>query len=412
MNFNFDSHNNPIFHMITVEEAQDIIAKTIHDFGIEEISFKSAVGRVLREDLFADRDLPPYHRVTMDGIAFQYQSFEKGNRVFKIEGVAPAGSPQMTLQNSEHCLEVMTGSILPNNTDTVIRYEDLDIKDGIVNVLLDSIRNKQNVHHKGEDRLQNSKIVSAGKIISPAEIGVAATVGKSILKVTRLPKIIIISTGDELVEIDEKPLAYQIRKSNVHRLKATLKYHGITADTAHLNDNIDEIIKELDIILEQYEIVIISGGVSKGKFDFLPEALNSLNVQKLFHKVKQRPGKPFWFGKAPTGATVFALPGNPVSSFMCTQVYFVPWLKKCLQLPESVSPTAILQRDTNFKPDLVYYLQVKISYNDQGQILAMPIDGNGSGDLANLVDADAFLRLPRGKVLFKKGEYFPVIFYR
>ena len=398
--------------MITVEEAQNIISKTIFDFGIEEIPFAKAVGRVLREDLFADRDLPPYDRVTMDGIAIQYQSFEKGNRSFKIEGVAPAGSPQMTLQHGDNCLEVMTGSILPNNADTVIRYEDLDIKDGIVSVLLENLRNKQNVHRKGEDRLQNSKIVSAGKVISPAEIGVAATVGKSMLKVTRLPKAIIISTGDELVEIDEKPLDYQIRKSNVHRLKATLKHHGITADTAHLNDDMDEILKELKVILEKYEVVIMSGGVSKGKFDFLPEALNSLGVQQLFHKIKQRPGKPFWFGKAPTGATVFALPGNPVSSFMCTQIYFVPWLKRCLQLPEPVFPTAILQRDTNFKPDLVYYLQVKISYNNQGQILAMPVDGNGSGDLANLVDADAFLRFPRGKDLFEKGECFPIIFYR
>ena len=398
--------------MITVEEAQNIIAQTIHDFGIEEVPTSEAVGRVLREDLFTDRDLPPYNRVTMDGIAIQYQSFEKGNRNFKIEGIAPAGAPQMTLENGDNCLEVMTGSILPNNTDTVIRYEDLDIKDGIVNVILENIDNKQNVHRKGEDRLQNSKVVSAGKIISPAEIGVAATVGKSILKVTQLPKAIIISTGDELVEIDKKPLAYQIRKSNVHRLKATLKQHGIAADTAHLNDDMDEILKELKVILENYEVIIMSGGVSKGKFDFLPEAFNKLGVEKLFHKVKQRPGKPFWFGKAPSGATVFALPGNPVSSFMCTQIYFIPWLKRCLQLPEPIYPIAILQRDTTFQPDLVYYLQVKISYNEKGQILAMPIDGNGSGDFANLVDADAFLRIPRGKNLFEKGECFPIIFYR
>ena len=398
--------------MITIEEAQNIIAGTIYDFGIEEIPFAQAVGRVLREDLFADRDLPPYNRVTMDGIAIQYQSFEKGNRNFKIEGIAPAGAAQMILQNGDSCLEVMTGSILPNNTDTVIRYEDLEIKDGVVKVMLDNLKNKQNVHRKGEDRLQNSKIVSAGKTISPAEIGVAATVGKSMLKVTRLPKTIIISTGDELVEIDANPLAHQIRKSNVHRLKATLKLHGIAADTAHLDDNMEEILKELKVILEKYEVIIMSGGVSKGKFDFLPEALNTLGVEKLFHKVKQRPGKPFWFGKAPSGAIVFALPGNPVSSFMCTQIHFIPWLKRCLQLPKPVYPTAILQRDTTFKPDLVYYLQVKISYNEKGQFLAMPIDGNGSGDLANLVDADAFLRIPRGKDLFEKGKCFPIIFYR
>jgi len=398
--------------MITVEEAQNIVATTIHDFGIVEVPLGEAVGRVLREDLFADRDFPPYHRVTMDGIAIQFQSFQDGNRSFPIEGVAAAGAVQQTLKEGSNCLEVMTGSILPNNTNTVIRYEDLDIQNGIATIQVDTLVDGQNVHNKGEDRLQNSKVVTGGKIISPAEVGVAATVGKAMLKVSRLPKAIIISTGDELVEIDDSPLPHQIRKSNVHRLKATFAHHGIVADTAHLNDNFEEILAQLKSVLENYEIVMMSGGVSKGKFDFLPDALKTLGVTKLFHKIKQRPGKPFWFGKAPSGATVFALPGNPVSSFMCTQIYFVPWLKSCLQLSDVVLPTAILQRDTTFKPDLVYFLQVKVSYNNQGQILATPVDGNGSGDLANLVDADAFLRLPRGKDLFEKGEYFPLVFYR
>ena len=398
--------------MITVEEATQIISKTIKDTGISIVPLHLAIGRVLREDLFADRDFPPYHRITMDGIAIRYDAFEKGERTFPIEGVAAAGSAQMTMQNDAACLEVMTGAILPNNTDTVIRYEDLLIEDGKATIQVELLREGQNVHNKGEDRLQGSLVVRQGKIISPAEIGVAATVGKAELRVSRLPKAIIISTGDELVEVDETPLAHQIRKSNVHRLRSTFAKYGIQADTFHLNDDWDEILKQLKTILEDYEIVMLSGGVSKGKFDFLPDALKELGVEKLFHKIKQRPGKPFWFGQAPSGARVFALPGNPVSSFMCTQIYFVPWLTQSLQLPLENLPHAILQRDTLFKPDLVYFLQVKISYDNQGRILAMPIDGNGSGDLANLVDADAFLRLPRGKNEFKEGEVFPIIFYR
>ena len=398
--------------MITVEEATQIISQTIKDTGISIVPLRLAIGRVLREDLFADRDFPPYHRITMDGIAIRYDSFEKGERTFPIEGVAAAGSPQMTMQNNSSCLEVMTGAILPNNTNTVIRYEDLHIEDGKATIQLAQLTEGQNVHNKGEDRLQDSLVVRQGKIISPAEIGVAATIGKTELKVSRLPKAIIISTGDELVEIDQTPLAHQIRKSNVHRLRSTFAKYGIQAETHHLNDDWDEILRQLKTILEEYEIVMLSGGVSKGKFDFLPDALKELGVGKLFHKIKQRPGKPFWFGQAPSGARVFALPGNPVSSFMCTQIYFVPWLKQSLQLPLENPPHAILQRDTLFKPDLVYFLQVKISYDNQGRILAMPVDGNGSGDLANLVDADAFLRLPRGKNEFKKGEIFPIVFYR
>ncbi|MEM6965403.1 MAG: molybdopterin molybdotransferase MoeA [Bacteroidota bacterium] len=398
--------------MITLQEAQRIIAQTIQDFGIEAVPLAYTVGRVLREDLVADRDIPPYHRVTMDGIALRYESFQRGIRRFKIEGMAPAGAPQQTLENPENCLEVMTGASLPHRTDTIVRYEDLEIKNGFAKVLLEKIIHGKNVHTRGEDRRQGDQVVTAPKIISPAEMGVAATVGKAAVRVSRLPKVIIISTGDELVEVDQNPLPHQIRKSNVHRIQATLIRYGIQTATAHLNDNLNEILAQLTLLLQKYDVLIMSGGVSKGKFDFLPEALHQLGVTKLLHKVKQRPGKPFWFGKASAGATVFALPGNPVSSFMCTQIYFIPWLKRCLQLPPTDYPTAILQRDTIFQPDLDYFLQVKITYSQSGQILATPVDGNGSGDLANLIDADAFLHLPRGKNLFEKGASFPLIVYR
>ena len=398
--------------MITVEQATELIFKTVKDFGIEEVPLAQATSRVLRENFYADRDFPPYDRVTMDGIAIHFDAFQNGTRTFQIEGIAPAGTALMTLQNQENCLEVMTGSILPDNTDTVIRYEDLQIENGTATIQLDELTCGKNVHKKGNDRLQNDLIVSEGKIISPAEVGVAATVGKTHLKVSRLPKVAIISTGDELVEVNETPLPHQIRKSNVHTIKAALARFGIVADLFHLLDDREEILESLKSVLEVYDSLILSGGVSKGKFDYLPEALETLSVTKHFHKVKQRPGKPFWFGQTVDGTAVFALPGNPVSSFMCTQTYFVPWLKACLQIPFRNTPNAVLQRDFSFKPDLVYFLQVKIDYDSEGRILATPLEGHGSGDLANLVDADAFLRLPRSKDLFEKGEIFPVYFYR
>ena len=397
--------------MISVEEANLIVEKTIRDFGIQTVELDDAIGRVLREDFFADRDFPPYDRVTMDGIAILSSSF-KPEHIFKIEGVAAAGSPPMTLEKSSNCLEVMTGSILPNGCDAVIRYEDLEIENGAAKIILDAVKRGQNVHDKGEDRLKDSLVVKSGIQLSPAEIGVAATIGKAQIKVSRLPKSIIISTGDELVEVDQQPLPYQIRRSNVHRLLATLKKYKISADTQHLNDDLDEVTDKLRGILEQYEVVILSGGVSKGKFDYLPQALENLGVTKLFHKIKQRPGKPFWFGQATSGALIFALPGNPVSSFMCTQIYFTNWLIQSIGLAAPQRPSGILQKTINFKPDLTYFAQVKISYNENGQILATPVEGHGSGDLANLVDADAFIRIPRGKGVFEAGEVFPLYFYR
>lgn len=398
--------------MITVEQAAAIIGQTIRDFGVEEVGLDAAVGRVLRENLYADRDFPPYHRVTMDGIALRYNAFQSGRRSFPIEGVGAAGAAQQELRSPESCLEVMTGAMLPAGTDTVIRYEDLEISGGEARVLLDQIIRGQNVHKQGEDRGQGSLVVPAGLRLSPAEIGVAATVGKAVLRVSRLPRTVIVSTGDELVEVAEKPLPHQIRRSNEHRLKASLASYNIAADSRHLRDDMQEVLRELRAMLSEYEVLILSGGVSEGKFDYLPRALDELGVEKRFHKIKQRPGKPFWFGKAPGGTLVFALPGNPVSSFMCTQRYFLPWLEQSLGLPAPVYPSAVLARDVTFKPDLTYFLQVKVHYDGQGRILALPVEGHGSGDLANLVDADAFLELPRGKELFREGEVFPLIFYR
>ncbi len=398
--------------MITVQEAVEIIKTKVKDFGVEEIPLSEAMGRVLREDLFAERDFPPYHRVTMDGIALHYKSYAEGKRSFPIEGIAAAGSPIKTLQDSSACFEVMTGSILPEGTDTVIRYEDLNIKEGTAQLLVDKVKEGQNIHYKGEDRKAGSLVTKQGRRLSAAEIGVAATIGKAKIKVSKLPKAMIISTGDELVEIHEKPLAHQIRRSNVHRLKATLSGLGLPVDTHHLNDDMEEILANLSEFINKYDVLVLSGGVSKGKFDFLPEALEKLGVQKLFHKIKQRPGKPFWFGEAPNGCLVFALPGNPVSSFLCTHRYFIPWLEQSLALPPEKNATALLKSDFFFKPDLTYFLQVKINYNADGQILAEPVVGHGSGDLANLVDADAFLQLPRGRNEFKQGEAFPLFFYR
>lgn len=398
--------------MITVAEALQLIETQYRDFGTESIPLHQSVGRILREDLYADRDFPPYNRVTMDGICLQRQAFVDGRRAFKIAGIAAAGSPQTTLRDGAHCMEVMTGSILPLQADVVVRYEDLEIKDGVAKVNLDALGFRQNIHEQGEDREKGSLVISKGRAISPAEIGVAATVGKAEILVSRLPKVLVISTGDELVDVHEQPEAHQIRRSNIYRLQTTLHHYGIQAHTAHLDDDLPAIKNALQDFIQQFEVIILSGGVSKGKFDFLPEALEATGVQKLFHKIKQRPGKPFWFGYHPQGPVVFALPGNPVSSFMCTHRYFIPWLKASLSIEAEPFPLACLEEDIPFKPDLTYFAQVKLRYSEKGTLLAKAIRGNGSGDLANLVDNDAFIALPRGKNLYKKGEVYPVIIYR
>ncbi len=347
----------------------------------------------------------------MDGIAINYQAFASGVRTFPIESVGPAGAPRITMQNPDHCIEIMTGAILPANTDTVIRYEDLEIKEGKATFLLDELKQGKNVHRQGEDCRRNDLLVKAGVKISPAEIGIAATIGKTHLKVADIPPAVILSTGDELVDVGQSPLEHQIRKSNVHQLKATLEQWSIPSTMEHLVDEKQAILEKMEYLLSKYKIIVMSGGVSKGKFDYIPEALEQLGVKKLFHRVRQRPGKPFWFGVSPSGARVFALPGNPVSTFMCAHRYIKSWLYESLGV-EQKRPSAILAEDYFFKPDLTYYLQVKLSYEPDGRILAYPQTGNGSGDHANLSSADAFMEIPAGRTHFKAGEVFPFLPYR
>jgi len=398
--------------MISVEEALKIVDQNIFDFGTEMVPLSEAFHRILKEDWYADRPLPPYDRVTMDGIAISYSAFQKGLKQFKIESIAAAGSPQKKLLDPSNCLEVMTGSILPINVDTVIRYEDVEIIDSTASLTVDTLREKQNVHFKGEDRKQGDLLVSKNRKICAAEIGVAASIGKTDVLVARNPKVMVISTGDELVEVNKQPLAHQVRRSNVYTVLSKLKSIGINADSDHLNDDQEVIKLKLKTYLEQYDVLLLSGGVSKGKYDFLPEVLKSLQVQKLFHRVKQRPGKPFWLGKYKEQCMVFAFPGNPISSFMCMNRYFLPWLEKSLTGKCPVKRYAVLGGDVNFKPDLDFFVEVSLAYSDTGQCIAHPKRGNGSGDLANLAEADAFLALPSGKNVFVVGEAYELFIYR
>lgn len=396
--------------MISVEEANQLIAVQTKDFGTEAVALQNSTGRVLRETIKADRDFPPFDRVTMDGIAIRYVDYESGTRDFKISGVAAAGAEKMNLEVPNECLEVMTGAIMPDGLDTVIRYEDLEIKDGVAHVQAE-VRHQQNIHFKGLDRKEGSVILEPGKKIDSPEIGVLATVGKAMVEVSRLPKALIISSGDELVEVDEQPEAHQIRKSNIHQLQTILNQNQIEADTAHLVDEYDVIVEKLKGYLEEYDLLVLSGGVSKGKFDYLPEALEAVGVKKHFHRIAQRPGKPFWFGTSES-SIIFAFPGNPVSSFMCAQQYLIPWLDQCTQVNPQPRPMAVLAEEVTFKPDLTYFLDVQLSHSDDGRLIATPVKGNGSGDLAKMVDGDGFIVLPAGKEVYKEGEVYSVIRYR
>jgi molybdopterin molybdotransferase len=409
--------------MISVEQALQSVLNSGQNFGVEEIPFLKSLGKILKEEIFADRDFPPFNRVAMDGIVINYTSFKKGQRSFKIEGIQAAGSAQITLQNAENCIEVMTGAVSPNNANTVVRYEDVTIDNGIATINLDAINEGQNIHTKGKDGKSGDLLIQKNTKISAAEIGVLATVGKSFVKVARQPKVMIVSTGDELVGVDQNPLAHQIRRSNVFTLVSLLERVHIFSESTHITDDKPILKSKIATYLKEYDVLLFSGAVSKGKYDFLPEVFEELGIEKLFHKVAQRPGKPFWFGRETSvikndfslnthenNTIVFGFPGNPISTFVNCLAYFYPWYYKSVGL-EVREEMAILAEDVKFKANLAYFLQVKLE-TKKGQLIAFPILGNGSGDLASLVNTDAFIQLPDNKSEFKKGEVFKIIRYR
>ncbi len=336
--------------LIKVEDALEIILDSTEDFGLECIDLEHSLGRVLKEPIRADRDMPPFDRVSMDGIAIRYEAFDAGRRKYRIEGIQAAGSPQLELSSEDACLEVMTGGVLPVNADTVVPYEMVTIENGFATVEADTVRSMQNVHLKGLDRKKNERLIGENRLISPAEIGVLATVGISQVQVAKLPRTAIISTGDELVEVSQTPLPHQIRMSNVHSLKALIEPYGIHPDLFHLTDDPVQLKEKISELLSNYDVLMFSGAVSKGKFDYLPQILDELEVKKHFHRVRQRPGKPFWFGKKER-VTVFAYPGNPVSTYVSCTYYFIPWLRKSLGLPPEPENSALLDSDFEFKPD-------------------------------------------------------------
>ena len=394
--------------MISSKEALDIILNNSRDFGTENIPIEQSTGRCLAKKLKADRDFPPFDRVCMDGIAIQYESL-KSVKSYKISGIQYAGDKRSDLEDTKSCIEVMTGASLPKGTDTVIPLEHIKKIRGRYKVVQE-VRKGQNIHYKGEDRKRKDVLIEEPRLITGAEIASLATVGADKVKVRRLPNAAIVSTGNELVPINKKPKSHQIRMSNAAMLESLLMKHHIVSDLFHITDDSKALKKKIEKVLKKYDLVIFTGGVSKGKADYLPGVLETSGVNKLFHRVQQRPGKPFWFGVGKK-TTVFAFPGNPISTFCCFQKYFKPWLYACLGLEYGLSH-AVLAENFSFKPKLTYFLQVSTSYNKKGLLEALPVKGNGSGDLANLLDADSLLELPAHRTNFRKGELFPVIPYR
>ncbi|MDF4204215.1 molybdopterin molybdotransferase MoeA [Maribacter sp. SA7] len=393
--------------MITFNEAYQKVLDHPLDLGMEKVSLLNSLNRILAEDIYADRDFPPFDRATKDGIAIQFSDVVNSGHSLGIEGLAAAGEVQKKLQDIGNCLEVMTGAVVPANCDTVIMYEHITIEDGEVTIN-EKVTKGQNIHYQASDEKAGALLLSKGKKISPAEIGVMATVGKATVMVKGSPKVCTIATGNELVAVNETPKPHQIRKSNMLTIESALLNSKIDADSLHLLDDKAIIKNELEKALTENDVLLLSGGVSKGKFDFIPEVMESLGVEKVFHRVLQRPGKPFWFGVHPELKTViFSFPGNPVSTFANYHLYFLPWLHTSWGISIDKSYIKLSTTITVSQP-LTRFIQVSAE-EGEGEFWATPVVENGSGDLTSLAKADGFICLAPRSMDYEVGEVVPFV---
>lgn len=351
----------------------------------------------------------------MDGVAIDSSSYLDGQRSFTVSAVAAAGEPQAILPNSKSCVEIMTGAALPQGADCVIRIEDLALNNHVATIFDNlEITSGLAVHREGTDCRTRQPLLSPGTTLTAKELAVIASIGKTQLTVSSIPKIAIVATGNELVEVSQIPERHQIRRSNDTALAAALSSSGHgNVEAHHLPDDKDIVQTRISSILDSCDVLIVAGGVSKGKFDYLPEALESNKANKIFQWVSQRPGKPFWFGNCPKedrSIPIFALPGNPVSCFSCLHRFAIPALDTIAGRTPRKPQFAQLAADFTFKPPLTHYLPVNIECSPGGQLIATPAPSNTSGDFASVAHTDGFLELPKNSPYFPTGtacRYFP-----
>lgn len=393
--------------MLTFGEAYIKVLEHARDYGTESCALNEALGRVLGQDILADRDFPPYDRATRDGIAVSYDEYIRGRRSFEIEAVLPAGVPTHQLSSKVNCVEIMTGAVVPYETDTVVMYEHLDIEKGIATLQQEVVQG-QHIHRKGSDAAKGTLVIPAGHRISPAEIGILAGVGCDTVLVRKNPKIAMISTGNEVIPVDQVPMNHQIRRSNAPTLVAALAQFGIKPHSFHVPDDKDLMRQKLDYVLQEMDVLLMSGGVSKGKFDYLPQIFTELGVETIFHRVRQRPGKPFLFGKHNEyGTLIFSYPGNPVSGFVTHHIYFNAWMYRSMGIP--IPEVRVkLKKDIIGISGLTQLIPVRWLH-ERAELWVDAIPMNGSGDYISLNQADGLIIIDEENKDYNKGQLVPFI---
>lgn len=391
-------------------EAEALILARVTPLPTERVALRDCAGRILREDIEAERDNPPFDRVCMDGVAIASSAFAAGTRRFRVQATQAAGAVPLTLSAPDAAIEAMTGAVLPHGTDCVIPLEDYDLVDGVLT--LKAVATAQpwlNVQRRGCDSTPGTPMLTAGMRLGAAEVAVVASAGRAEVLVSRQPRIMVVSTGDELIEPGQPIADHQVRRSNAYAVTSALHLQGFhQVHDEHLRDDEALMRTRIGAILDSHDVVVLSGGVSKGKFDFVPKALQALGVNEVFYQVAQRPGRPMWFGVGPRGQLVFGLPGNPVSTLVCLVRYVIPALRAAMQWQERPRGRAALSAASGGRK-MTYFMPVTLLPGAAELARAEAKPPSGSGDFLALAGTDGFIELPPSAEGYAAG--FEATFY-
>jgi molybdopterin molybdotransferase len=384
--------------MLDVAEARRIILSFAATLPPEPTPVAAALGRVLAEAVVSDLDMPPFDKALMDGYALR--SADQGERLV-IEEVGAGRMPTKAVGPGQ-ATRIMTGAPIPDGADAVVPHEKTT-QDGDRVTPTVPPKPGQSILHRASEYATGKQVLAAGAVIRPQEIGVLASVGRTEVRAVRPPRVAVIATGDELVEPPARPGPGQLRNSNAPMLVAqALRSGAVPANLGIGRDTLDSLVPLIEEGLRA-DVVVLSGGVSAGKRDLVPEALASLGVTARFHKVSMKPGKPLLFGTRDR-TLVFGLPGNPVASFVCFELFIRPALRRLAGFAEPDLPRldATLAEDFAHDSDRPTYHPARLD-----GVTVRPTPWLGSADLGCLLAANALLVLPAGSVRFAKGEPVP-----
>jgi molybdopterin molybdotransferase len=389
--------------MLEVEAALDIVLEHTTALSTETISDYSALlGRIMAESISSDIDSPPFTKSMMDGFALRAGD-ERHGPLPIVEVIAAGQMPRVVVESGQ-ASRIMTGAPLPPGADSVVMHERCTVDEERTVTVNEAIKLGQNVVQRGQEMQQGEVVLTTGTSLGPQEIGLLAAVGRTSLSVYRQPQVAIISTGDELLEPNRFPGPGQIRNSNgpmlvaqTLRARALPHYRGIVPDQ---REYLQTIVADS---LEKYDVILLSGGVSAGAYDFVPEVLTSLGIETHFHKIKLKPGKPLLFGTKGR-QLIFGLPGNPLSSFVGFELFVRPALRRMRGLANAnpYFTSLPLQSELVCRGDRRTFIPAKIEWEMSG-VSVRPFRWFGSADLRAMGRADALLSVEPGSHTFAAG---------